>query len=115
VWTAAGVQESALAVVIISREDVERVTLREEGVGRGEEGGGVVVVVVAVILQAQSEPKWSRGLMQCNSTPSLCSTPHPGHRAGLLPNRLLNPFRVCVCVCVCVRAAPLALIRSSLH
>ncbi|TNN58985.1 hypothetical protein EYF80_030809 [Liparis tanakae] len=99
VWTAAGVQESALAVVIISREDVERVTLREEGVGREEEGGGraavvvvVVVVVVAVILQAQSEPKWSRGLMQCNSTPSLCSTPHPGHRAGLLPNRLLNPF-----------------------
>lgn len=34
-WTAAGVQESALAVVIISREDVERETLREEGVGRG--------------------------------------------------------------------------------
>lgn len=31
-WTAAGVQESALAVVIISREDVERETLREEGV-----------------------------------------------------------------------------------
>lgn len=37
-WTAAGVQESALAVVIISREDVERETLREEGVGR-EKGG----------------------------------------------------------------------------
>lgn len=52
-----------------------------------------------MILQAQSEPKWSRGLMQCNSTPSGCSTQHPGHRAGLLPNRLLNPFRVCVCVC----------------
>lgn len=47
-WTAAGVQESALVVVIISREDVDRETLREEA------GGGV-----AVILQAQSEPKWS--------------------------------------------------------
>ena len=94
-WTAAGVQESALAVVIINREDVERETLREEGVVE-------VVVVVTVILQAQSEPKWSRGLMQCNSTPSHRSTPHPGHRAGLLPNRLLNPFTVCVCVCVCV-------------
>lgn len=30
-WTAAGVQESALVVVIISREDVDRETLREEG------------------------------------------------------------------------------------
>lgn len=39
-WTAAGVQESALAVVIISREDVERETLREEGVGREQEGRG---------------------------------------------------------------------------
>lgn len=39
-WTAAGVQESALSVVIISREDVERETLREEGVGRVKEGGG---------------------------------------------------------------------------
>lgn len=36
-WTAAGVQESALALVIISGEDVERETLREEG---GEGGGG---------------------------------------------------------------------------
>lgn len=95
-WTAAGVQESALAVVIISREDVERETLREEGVGREEEEEGRTGALVAVILQAQSEPKWSRGLMQCNSTPLRCSTQHPGHRAGLLPNRLLNPFRVCV-------------------
>lgn len=37
-WTAAGVQESALAVVIISREDVERETLREEE-AEEEEGG----------------------------------------------------------------------------
>ena len=41
-WTAAGVQESALAVVIISREDVERETLREGGGWQreGEEGRG---------------------------------------------------------------------------
>lgn len=68
-----------------------------QGGGGWQRGGGGEWGVVAVILQAQSEPKWSRGLMQCNSTPSLCSTQHPGHRAGLLPNRLLNPFRVCVC------------------
>ncbi|KAI9530172.1 hypothetical protein NQZ68_004189 [Dissostichus eleginoides] len=107
VWTAAGVQESALALVIISGEDVERENPQGGG-GKGRE---------AVILQAQSEPKWSRGLMQCNSTPSRRSTRHPGHRAGLLPNRLLNPFGVCVrCVCTeCVYAAPLALIRSSPH
>lgn len=55
-------QESALAVVIISREDVERETLREEGVGREkkeEEEDWVDEGGFAVILQAQSEPKWS--------------------------------------------------------
>lgn len=91
VWTAAGVQESALAVVIISEEDVERKPLREEVEG-GSGGGGV-----AVILQVQSQPKWSRGLMQCNSTPLRCGALHPGHRAGLLPEQLLNPFTV-LCV-----------------
>lgn len=35
-WTAAGVQESALAAVIINREDVGRETLREEEEGEGE-------------------------------------------------------------------------------
>lgn len=48
-------------------------------------------------------PKWSWGLMQCNSTPSHCSSLHPGHRAGLHPKRLLNPFTVCKCVCVSKR------------
>lgn len=56
-WTAAGVQESALAAVIINREDVGRKTLREKGrwgvvVVRKRVGGGGVTV----ILQAQSEP-----------------------------------------------------------
>lgn len=75
----------------------EKPSGRRGGGRRGGRGGGV-----AVILKAQSEPKWSRGLMQCNSTPSSCSTQHPGHRAGLLlSNRLLNPF--CVCACVCTR------------
>ncbi|KAF6726688.1 hypothetical protein FQA47_002005 [Oryzias melastigma] len=92
VWTAAGVQESVLAVVIISEEDVERKKpLGEEGRGVGGGGGE------AVILQVQSQPKWSRGLMQCNSTPQRCSALHPGHRAGLLPEQLLNPFSV-LCV-----------------
>lgn len=39
-WTAAGVQESALAVVIISREDVDRETLRERGCVSGGGVGG---------------------------------------------------------------------------
>lgn len=37
-WTAAGVQESALVVVIINREDVDRETLREDGKGGGGRG-----------------------------------------------------------------------------
>ena len=52
-WTAAGVQGSALAALIINREDVDTETLSEEW-GRWwvEVGGGF-----AVILRAQSEPK----------------------------------------------------------
>lgn len=46
-WTAAGVQDSALAALIINREDVDTETLREKW-GKGG---------VAVILRAQSEPK----------------------------------------------------------
>lgn len=47
-WTAAGVQGSALAALIINREDVDTETLREKW-GKGG--------VFAVILRAQSEPK----------------------------------------------------------
>lgn len=46
-WTAAGVQGSALAALIINREDVDTEPLREKWGGGG----------FAVILQAQSEPK----------------------------------------------------------
>lgn len=55
VWTAAGVQGSALAALIINREDVDTETLREKWrkSGGGVGGGGGV----AVILRAQSEPK----------------------------------------------------------
>lgn len=38
--------------------------------------------------------------MRCNSTPPHCSSQHPGHRAGLPSNRLLNPGGVCVRACV---------------
>lgn len=97
-WTAAGVQESALAVVIISREDVERETLREEGVG-GERGRGV-----AVILQAQS----SGAEASCSVTAHHCAA-----ALNILDTEQVSSLTGCLTLSECVCAAPLALIRSS--